>query len=248
MAPRKQGRRTAEEAERTKLEILTSAAFLFCEKGYNQVSIRDISERAGVTHSLIRHYFGAKMQIWHAIIEQIHHYVETYRGRLIERISTDLPANQRAYQFLSHFMAYMLKKPQLCQIMLDYIHHPENGANDGDELSPHIKELVDRAFKNQPSILTEYLDDFGPHMWRFLVHSGGAVAFKPFMMPSWPGLSYEDVLLRHWEMYEQSLVTDFNISEEQRLNYKTLDDLVIDIQVMDCQAQEVYQEHFSRYS
>ncbi|GAM59338.1 transcriptional regulator, tetR family [Vibrio ishigakensis] len=179
MAQRKQGRRTAEEAERTKLEILASAAFLFCEKGYNQVSIRDISEQAGVTHSLIRHYFGAKVQIWRAIIDEIHEFVDAYCAKLEDHIDTELPDNERLYRYLCHFMAYMLKKPQLCQIMLDYIHHPENEAQEGEEFSPHIQELVTKAYSDMPRIVTALAVNPGQIMWRFLIHSGGAVAFKP---------------------------------------------------------------------
>ena len=58
MSERKQGRRSAQAAEETKGEILCVAGELFCGLGYERVSLRQISEKAGVSHSLIRHHFG----------------------------------------------------------------------------------------------------------------------------------------------------------------------------------------------
>ncbi|GAL04420.1 transcriptional regulator TetR family [Photobacterium aphoticum] len=67
MTEKKQGRRSAQAAEETKLHIMTVAADMFCELGYERVSLRNISDRAGVSHSLIRHHFGSKEKIWHSI-------------------------------------------------------------------------------------------------------------------------------------------------------------------------------------
>ncbi|GLS82328.1 TetR/AcrR family transcriptional regulator [Paraferrimonas haliotis] len=229
MAQRKQGRRSAQEAEQTKLDILTSAAVLFCEKGYNQVSIRDISEKAGVTHSLIRHYFGPKEQVWRAIIDEIHSFVNGYGKALEDAISPSLTNNQRLYRYLCHFMAFMLMKPQLCQIMLDYIHHPQNEGEGEQAYSAHILELVDKAFTDMPDLITELADNPGQLMWRFLIHSGGAVAFRPFMGSAWPQMSDEQALLEHWKLYEQDVAQQFDITEEQRLPALTLAQLVPEV-------------------
>lgn len=54
MIEKKQGRRSAQDAQKTRYHIITIAAELFCELGYSRVSLRHISEKAGVSHSLIR--------------------------------------------------------------------------------------------------------------------------------------------------------------------------------------------------
>ncbi|OXX74198.1 TetR/AcrR family transcriptional regulator, partial [Vibrio sp. V03_P4A6T147] len=64
---KRQGRRSATDAQKTKRDILVVAADLFCELGYARVSLRTISEKAGVSHSLLRHHFGSKEQIWRSI-------------------------------------------------------------------------------------------------------------------------------------------------------------------------------------
>ncbi|GAD80419.1 TetR/AcrR family transcriptional regulator [Vibrio ezurae] len=239
---RKQGRRSAEEAEKTKLMILSSAAFLFCEKGYNQVSVRDISERAGVAHSLIRHYFGSKVQIWREIIDQMHDYVDTYGEGLEASIGDDLEDKLGIYRYLCHFMAYMLACPQLCQIMLDYIHHPDNGAMDGEEYSPHIRSVVERGYANIPDMIVRLSSNPNLTMWRFLTHAGGAVAFKPFMAAAWPGKSYQQGLLEHWKLYEQEVAREYDISDDQRLTASSIDELVIYVECQDNDLQKMYQQ------
>jgi AcrR family transcriptional regulator len=51
MSEKKQGRRSAQDAQQTKTDILQVAAELFCELGYERVSLRNISDKAGVSHS-----------------------------------------------------------------------------------------------------------------------------------------------------------------------------------------------------
>ena len=57
MTEKRQGRRSAEDALKTRFIILTVAADLFCEFGYAKVSLRQISDKAGVSHSLLRHQY-----------------------------------------------------------------------------------------------------------------------------------------------------------------------------------------------
>ncbi|GEM80286.1 TetR/AcrR family transcriptional regulator [Vibrio superstes] len=249
MNQRKQGRRTAEEAERTKLKILTSAAFLFCEKGYNQVTIRDISEKAGVTHGLIRHYFGVKNQIWSAIIQSIHEYMSDYTDKLNEAISADLPIRQRVYLFLSYLMGYMLRKPQMIQIMLDYIHHPENEIEELDkhlgEMRSNIQKLVEMTNTCAPDVVRDGTVNSDVVMWQFMIHAGGATAFKPFMAITWPGKDEDECLLAHWRLYEQQIAVEYQIEPQHRLAATKLQDVILDIRVMDEETEAMFQSHFT---
>jgi AcrR family transcriptional regulator len=49
--------------------IVVAARDLFAERGFDSVSVRDIAERAGVTHGLLRHHFGGKDGVWRAVVE-----------------------------------------------------------------------------------------------------------------------------------------------------------------------------------
>ena len=50
--------------EATTAAILEAAQELFSEHGYTAVSVRDIAERAGVSHALVHRYLGSKADIF----------------------------------------------------------------------------------------------------------------------------------------------------------------------------------------
>ena len=58
----------------TRAKIFTAAAKLFAEKGYNGVSMREISETAGLSKPTIYYYFGNKEGIYTALLESSLHY------------------------------------------------------------------------------------------------------------------------------------------------------------------------------
>jgi TetR/AcrR family transcriptional regulator len=66
---RRFGRRSAKEAEQTRRVILEAALGLFARRGFEGVSIRDVAEEAGTTHSLIRHHYGSKEGVWRAVVD-----------------------------------------------------------------------------------------------------------------------------------------------------------------------------------
>lgn len=63
MKPRKRN------AEKTKLAIIKAARQLFAERDISAVSIRDIAKAAGVSHGLVRQYFGTRERMIFAIIQ-----------------------------------------------------------------------------------------------------------------------------------------------------------------------------------
>lgn len=63
---------TAVDARRTdtRERILTVAATLFSDKGFNATSIRDISDALGVTKAALYYHFSSKEEILRAIVDQ----------------------------------------------------------------------------------------------------------------------------------------------------------------------------------
>ena len=51
--------------------LVSAAADLFEEVGPNAVSVRAITERAGVNHGLVHHYFGSKAGLVQAVLERL---------------------------------------------------------------------------------------------------------------------------------------------------------------------------------
>lgn len=71
-AMNKQGKRTqrTEAAEASKKAILDAAEALFAQKGYEAVSLQEISNRAGVTRGLPTYFFGSKEGLYRAVLER----------------------------------------------------------------------------------------------------------------------------------------------------------------------------------
>jgi TetR/AcrR family acrAB operon transcriptional repressor len=62
-------RRTKEEAEITKQNLLAAALEVFSQKGYTATRVEDIAKRANVTTGAIYHHFGGKSALYIALIE-----------------------------------------------------------------------------------------------------------------------------------------------------------------------------------
>lgn len=56
--------------ERRRL-ILDAAIEAFRDAEYSEVSLDDVSRRAGVTRGLVHHYFGSKRGLYRAVVEQL---------------------------------------------------------------------------------------------------------------------------------------------------------------------------------
>ena len=50
--------------EATRAAILDAAEKIFLGKGYGEASMSQIAAEAGVTKSLLHHYFGSKENLW----------------------------------------------------------------------------------------------------------------------------------------------------------------------------------------
>lgn len=61
--------RTVKDPDERKRELLDTAMRLFAERGYEAVSMRDISRAAGVTPGLSYHYFDSKRKLFAAALE-----------------------------------------------------------------------------------------------------------------------------------------------------------------------------------
>ena len=64
------GRQSAETAEQTRHTILVAALHIFAHQGFEAASMRDIAIAVGITHSLIRHHFGSKEEVWQAVVSE----------------------------------------------------------------------------------------------------------------------------------------------------------------------------------
>ena len=63
-------RRTQEEAEQTRQDLLDAALTMFSQKGYTATRLEDVAQSAGVTRGAIYYHFGSKAELFSALIEE----------------------------------------------------------------------------------------------------------------------------------------------------------------------------------
>src|SRR4030042_5075163 len=68
-AKKQLGKQSNEVSVKTKKKIIVSALKIFAREGFSNAKLRDIASLAGTTHSLIRHHFGSKDDLWKAVVD-----------------------------------------------------------------------------------------------------------------------------------------------------------------------------------
>jgi len=63
-------RRTKEEAEQTRQQILDAALLIFSQKGFQATRLQDIATEAGATRGAIYHHFQNKAGLYKSLIEE----------------------------------------------------------------------------------------------------------------------------------------------------------------------------------
>lgn len=231
MVERKQGRRSAQQAEETKQHILLFATQMFCEQGYERVSLRSISEKAGVSHSLIRHHFGSKEKIWHAISDGLHDYMQRYIGHILEKMPCDTAPNVKLYRLVSRLLAFMLTYPQPIQLIADAVRQEDALF---DYFIDNVGELESQVFaiaEEYNTLYTETPVNVAEMKWQMIMVAHSAASLTPFMRQTWVDESLNDVecLARQWQMFEKHVASTLHIEQKNRLTTVTVDDLVYDV-------------------
>jgi TetR/AcrR family acrAB operon transcriptional repressor len=63
-------RKTKEEAEITRRELLKKALVIFSKQGYNATTLQDIASEAGVTRGAIYWHFGSKAELYNTLVRE----------------------------------------------------------------------------------------------------------------------------------------------------------------------------------
>ncbi|MCZ6359068.1 efflux transporter transcriptional repressor VdeR [Vibrio parahaemolyticus] len=232
MNVRKQGRRSAEAAEQTKCLILKVAADMFCELGYERVSLRNISEKAGVSHSLIRHHFGSKEKIWQAVSDAMDEFLQNYMAGLINEMPENTPSNSKIYLFMVRMLAFALVNPHPVQMIADSIRQDDNALFDYFLKSKdEFAEIFTSIFAQYNSEFPEAQFDQWESKWQMLIFAHGAVSLAPMMQETWPDIAdnREQLLIKHWELFNTIMATQFRIAKEDMIHPSKLEDIVIDM-------------------
>ncbi len=133
---RKLGKQPRDVSEKTKQTVLKAALKIFAQKGFANAKLRDIASLAGTTHSLIRHHFGSKDDLWKAVVDYGLDIQEKKILKIIESRGSGDPV-ELFKDFIKSFVSTISKNPELSKIML----------HDNSRTSPHLEYLIERQKK-----------------------------------------------------------------------------------------------------
>ena len=91
-------RRTKEDAEQTRKDLLDAAIQVFARQGYAATKLSDIAKEAGVTRGAIYHHFGNKKELFGAIHKE---KMNPYFAMFEEVMSSNLSPLNKIRKFLT---------------------------------------------------------------------------------------------------------------------------------------------------
>lgn len=142
----------------TKTKIFSAAAKLFSEKGYNGVSMREISQESGFSKPMIYYYFGSKEEIYKALIDASVEQVTQVMRSVDEQ---DVSAKQKLCLFTKNFFQMTLKFPEFVRFYTSLT----TQTDDVPFIDKVKKEVADRI-----SLLADLIQnakesgEFGPNL------------------------------------------------------------------------------------
>lgn len=115
-------------------ELLQVGCELFATRPYDEVWIDDVAKRAGVSRSLLYHYFESKRGFLHAIVEH-----ETTTLREATQPDSDLPPFEQLSASLDSYLRYVQEHPYGYRALFQ-------GAPATDS---EVREMIDRNLRLQ---------------------------------------------------------------------------------------------------
>lgn len=97
---------TTERAGERRRQLLDAALEVFAKKDYDDVSVDEVAEVAGVSHGLIFQYFGTKKDLYVAAVEPL---IEEFRARVAP--DAELPPPERLRQSMRAYAETVAAHP-----------------------------------------------------------------------------------------------------------------------------------------
>lgn len=162
--------------------ILEAADELFGERGFDAVSIRDVTELAGVQKTLVFYYYKSKEGLFQAVLDR---YYVAHRAALEAAVGADQPLRERLHGVIDAYLDFIDRNRR----------YPRLVQREVASLDGHL-DLIQRSlaplFRWTEAALSEIAPLQGPLAARhFFVTFSGAVintfTYGPALAPVWGG-------------------------------------------------------------
>src|SRR6516165_10213809 len=96
-------------------KVLDHAAQIFCEKGYEGASMRDLSRAAGMSLAGLYHYFASKEELLYLIQK---HTFSTIIENLRRKLAASSDAEERLRIFIHSHLEYSLANKEAMKVLV----------------------------------------------------------------------------------------------------------------------------------
>lgn len=104
------------QKKETQQKILQAALEEFAERGFDGASIREIANRAGVIHGLVKYHFKNKEHLWRTAVDYL------FERQAIEMAQSkefaDLSSYEQTKDWLKRYVRYSANYPEHARIMV----------------------------------------------------------------------------------------------------------------------------------
>lgn len=104
------------DPEATREALLEAAEEIFLDKGYGRTSMSDIARQAGITKSLIHHYFGSKKGIWNEVKTRRFEYYAQEQMKMLEQ-AMPTEEMQLLRNSVDFYFWFLKENPQIIKIL-----------------------------------------------------------------------------------------------------------------------------------
>jgi AcrR family transcriptional regulator len=98
---------TTERASERRRQLLQAALEVFGDSDYDDVSVDEVAEKAGVSHGLVFQYFGTKKELYIATVEPL---IEAFRAEVAPDL--ELPPAERLRASMRAYAQLISEHPQ----------------------------------------------------------------------------------------------------------------------------------------
>lgn len=167
------------DAGRARHAMLDAAQHVFAERGFDAPGLRDVTDRAGVAHGMVRHHFGTKTELWQAVVDRSARRYAAALEPHAEPPADPADALETARSALRGFLEVNARHPEVLRLLM---HESVSG---GERLRYLLDRLAPIAVLMEPLFSRMrregYLHQFDqPALLLFLLTAGAL----PFALPA----------------------------------------------------------------
>jgi AcrR family transcriptional regulator len=158
-------------------DILRAALEAFGEAGYEQMSVRELARRLGVSHNLVSHYYGSKEALWRACVDYSVGEMNRELLAMTPALEADTDVVETLRALMERFVVLAARYPANLFIIT------QEGAAGGPRFDYLFSRLMEPPLRAWTALLEAAIErrhvrPIDPRTLFFLLTHGGATVFS----------------------------------------------------------------------